>query len=315
MNRASLLASAVAAAGVAAWPRAVAAQTAPLPLRVAATANDTFASAYYAQDLGYFTRAGLNVDLQTFTTGATIAAAVVGGAIDVGVAVPITIAIAHLRGLPLTIVAAGSLSIPAVPTLRLAALKTSPLKTPAELEGKTVAVNALGVGLDLSLHAWMAEGGADFSKVKLVEVTFSEMGAALQRGTVDAVVITEPAFTVAARTNDVVMVADLDHAVGGQYLNSCWFTTHDFAESHPDHIRRFQRAIYDVQKWANTHQDQTAVILAKYAKMDLGLVRAMTRSRWADQLRAADVQAYLDVAAKYGGLARPVNAADLIYQG
>jgi NitT/TauT family transport system substrate-binding protein len=314
MIRSSFLSSSVAAAAVAAYAAPAQAQPAPLSLRVAATPNDTFASAYYAQDLGYFTRAGLDVDLQSFTTGATIAAAIVGGAIDIGVAVPVTIAFAHLRGLPLVIVAAGSLSVASVPGLRLAVLKGSPIKTAGELEGKTVAINALGVGLDLSLHAWMAQNGADYSKVKLAEVTFSEMGAAMQRGTVDASVITEPAFTVAAQQYGAVMLVDLDTAVGPRFLNSVWFTTHDFAQSHPEHIKRFQSAIYAVQKWANTHNAQTAVILAKVAKMDLSLVKAMTRSPWADQLRAVDVQPFLDTAAKYGALPHPIDANDLIYQ-
>jgi len=43
-----------------------------------------------------------------------------------------------------------------------------------------------------------------------------------------------------------------------------------------------------------------AQVLARYAKMDVDLVRSMSRSKYADQLRLGDIQPFLDVSAKYG---------------
>jgi NitT/TauT family transport system substrate-binding protein len=313
MNRSSLIASLLALT-TGAVPQNALARKPALNLRVGANANDTYASPYYAQDEGFFTRSGLNVDLQTMLNGAAIGAAVASGAIDVGVAVPVTLASAYLHNLPFVIVAAGAMSLPSVPALRLCTVKTSTLKTPKDLEGRIVAVNALGVGADFQLHAWLVQNGADFSKVKLVEVPFSEMGPALEHGTVDVALLVEPAYTVALRQYNIQTIVALDTVIGAPYLISCWFTTRDFADKHPDYIDRFTRVIYATQRWANSHKSETAVILSKYSKLDVAIARSMTRCTWADQLRATDIQVYLDVAAKYGGLARPVSAADLIYK-
>lgn len=312
MNRSSFIGMSLSAAA-AVSPRASLAQTSALKLRVAANANDTFAAPFYAQDEGFFTQNRLDVELQTMVSGATITPAVLSGAVDIGVAVPVTIANAYLRGLPLVIIAAGSISLPNAPAIRLCVAKTSTIKTAKDVEGKTVAINALGVGLDLQLHAWMAENGADFSKARIVEVPFSEMGAALDRGTADAAVMAEPGYTVALKQFGVQTLVALDSAVGVPYLTSSWFTTRDFAAQHPEHVARYQRAIYAAQHWANTHKPESAVIVSKYAKLDLALVRSMTRCVWAEQLRPADIQAYLDVAVKYGGLPRPVSATSFIY--
>lgn len=314
MNRSSFVAAS-AALSAAALPVAAYTQTPPLTLRVGANANDTYAAPYYAQDERFFTRAGLNVDLQGLSNGAATAAAVASGAVDIGVAVPVTLASAYLHNLPFVIIAGGALSVPSAPALRLCVAKTSALKTPKDMEGKVVAINALGVGADFQLHAWVAQNGADFTKVKLVEVPFSEMGAALDHGTVDAALLVEPAYTVALEQYAVRPIAALDTIIGAPYLISCWFTTRDFADKHPEHIDRYTRTMYATQRWANAHKAETAVILSKYSKLDIALVRSMTRCIWADQLRAADIQVYLDVAAKYGGLPRPVSAADLIYKG
>jgi NitT/TauT family transport system substrate-binding protein len=294
-------------------PRPASAQTQLLSLCVAATANDTYAPAYYAQDMGFFTRAGLNVELQTLNNGAAIAAAVSGGAVDIGVATPITLAIAYLRGLPLVIVAAGALSTTKAPALLLGVSKTSAIRTAKDLEGKTVGENALGSGGEVNLKVWLAQNGSDISKVKLAETKFSEMGIALVRGTVDAVMITEPALTMALRQNIIQVIVDLETAIGPRYLNSCWFSTREFAQKNPELIRRFGRAIYDAQRWANGHHADSAAILAKYSKLDLDLVRSMGRAQLADELRPSDVQPFLDAAVKYGALARPVSAAELIY--
>lgn len=290
------------------------AQTAPLNLRVAATANDTYASAYFAQDAGFFTKAGLNVDLETMNNGAAIAAALSAGAMDVGVATPIILANAYLHGLPVVIVAAGAISLAGVTSVALCVPGNSTLKTPKDFEGKTVAVNALHTGTEVNLEAWMSQGGSDISKVKLVEVTFSAMGQALESGRIDGAVMTEPAMTVSIGANGVKILADLDKVVANVYVNSCWFAMHDFAQKNPEAMRRFQVAIYGAQKWANAHHAESAAILAKYSKMDLDLVRRMNRSTFAEQLRVPDIQTFLDFAAKYGLIAKPVSAASLVYQ-
>jgi NitT/TauT family transport system substrate-binding protein len=287
---------------------------APLNLRVTATANDTYASAYFAQDMGFFTRAGLNVDLETMNNGAAIAAALAAGSMDIGVATPIILANAFLHGLPVVIIAAGAVSMIGSTSVALCVADNSPLKTPKDFEGKTIAVNALQAGTEVTLDAWMTQGGSDISKVKLIEITFSAMGQALESARVDGAVMTEPAMTVAIGLNHVKILADLDTVFAPVYVNSCWFAMHDFAQKNPEPVRRFQSAIYAAQKWANGHHSESAAILAKYSKMDLDLARRMNRATFAETLRVADIQTFLDFGAKHGLIARAVSAAGLVYK-
>lgn len=304
-----------AGASFAALPRLAAAQNAPLlPLKVAANPNDTFAGAYYAQDQGFFTRAGLTVDLQTIGNSATIVSSVLAGAIDVGCAVPVTLAAAYLRNLPVVLIAGASASSAKIATTKLIVLDGSPLRNAKDFEGKTVGINALGVGLEISFYVWLGANGADRTKVKLVEVPFAEMGAALDRHTIDAAIIIEPSYTVAARQYHIHEVTNMNASIAPEYVSSCWFTTRDFAQSHPEQIRRFVRAIYDAQTWANANHDASAAILTKYAHIDLNLVRSMTRTPYAERLRPADVQPFLDVAYRVGALSAPVQAAAMTYQ-
>ena len=260
----------------AALTRTAAAQTpALMNLRVAATANDTYATAYYAQDMGFYTKAGLNAEVQTMNNGAAIASAVSAGSMDVGVATPAVLANASLHGLPIVIVAAGAMSSPDVLTVALCVPPNSTLKTAKDFEGKTIAVNALHAGVEVNLDAWLAQGHADATKVKLVEITFSAMGQSVESGRVDAAVMTEPAMTVALGENHLKVLTNLDKGIAPTYISSCWFAMKDFAQKNPELMRRFQNATYATQKWANAHHPETAAILSKYSKMDLSLAQRM----------------------------------------
>src|ERR1019366_635556 len=123
--------------------RAANAQTTASPLRIGATANDTYAEAYYAQDMGFFTKAGLVVELTTFPNGAAISAGVASGALDIGVSNPVQLANAIVHGVPLVYVAGGALNSTAAPTALLCVAANSTIKDAHDLVGKTIAVSAL----------------------------------------------------------------------------------------------------------------------------------------------------------------------------
>ena len=144
---------------------------------VATTPGDTFAEAYYAVEQGLFRKTGLNVEVTTFGNPAALAAAVSGGSVDFGVASPLGIAQAVARGTPFTIVAAGALNTAKDPSALLVVAKNSTLRTAKDFEGKTIVVNALKTESGAVVEAWLAQGGADISKIHLAELPYAEMPA------------------------------------------------------------------------------------------------------------------------------------------
>src|SRR3984885_1248712 len=139
MLRSTFLATSASLSTLALASPAPAQTPALMNLRIAATANDTYASAYFAQDAGFFTKAGLNADLETMNNGAAITAALSAGSMDIGVATPVILANAYLHGLPVVIVAAGAISITGVTSVGLCVAGNSTLKTAKDFEGKTIA--------------------------------------------------------------------------------------------------------------------------------------------------------------------------------
>jgi ABC-type nitrate/sulfonate/bicarbonate transport system substrate-binding protein len=67
-----------------------------------------------------------------------------------------------------------------------------------------------------------------------------------------------------------------------------------------------------VRRWANAHPDESAVSLAKYAKLDPEVVRTMNRSPYGTALTPDMLQPYLDLGYKYKYIGRQLKATDLI---
>ncbi len=309
-SRGAFVASSLAAVAAARGPAS--AQT-PLPaVRVGVSAADTFAEAYFASDQGFFNRAGVSADVQTFTSGSAAANAVVGGSLDIGVTTPLLLANAHLRGVPLTIVAAGALQTRAFPNSVICVPKSSPIASAKDLVGKTVGVNVLKTVLELSVDAWLARNGVDASSVRKVEVTFAEMGAAIDRGTVGAAQISEPFLSEALKQNNVRVLADPMPDIAPRFLLAAWFTNQSFAQRNPEAVTRFAAAIYEAAKWANAHRPESAAILVRTAKLDPAVTGSMVRCEYADEMRLTDMQVLLDAAVKYNFLPKPVSASELV---
>jgi NitT/TauT family transport system substrate-binding protein len=307
MRRSRFLALAAATAGAS---RQAVAQTLPV-IRFATTQNDSAMQILYAQDMGFLKRAGLNVEISMLTSGAAIAAAVAGGAIDVGGNNIVGLATAVARGLPFVLLAGGGLYVTRAPTTVLAVAKNSPLKTAKDLEGKIVSVVALRDLTYASAASWLEQNGADLSTIKFTEIPFPEAAAALERGTVAAAVIAEPFFSAAAKSQ-VRLFGKCYDAIAKEFLITGTFTTTDWIRKNPESARKLSGVMYESSRWANANKTQSGDILANYAKLDANAVRTMTRVTYAVNADPKLIQPALDIAYKFKLMDRAMNATELL---
>lgn len=283
----------------------------PAVLRVASTASDSYAEALYAQDQGFFRRAGLDVELSILASGAAITTAVAAGAIDVGITNVLPLAAAVEHGIPFLYFCSGGTLNPNEIGLCVAA--DAPIRTAKDLNGKTVASSSLNDINIVAVRAWMDQHGGDSSTVRVVEMPFSEMAAAVRRGTVDAAPIAEPALTAAKQAGGVrVLLPPFFEVFGAHCMIGGWFATAAWLQANRETARRFAGTIYATARWANAHPGESAAILAKAAKLDPSAVRGMNRAPYGLTLTPGMIQSILDLSYQYKAIARPAKAADLI---
>lgn len=286
------------------------AQTAPL--RVGATANDPYAEAYYAQDGGFFTKAGLRVEITTFPNGGPILTAVAGGALDIGVTNPPELANAIVHGIPFVYFAGSALYSTSAPTAVMCVAANSPIRDVKDLAGKTIAVSSLKDGTNLAADAYLTKGGVNLASVKVIEMPFALMGAALARGTIQAAVMSEPAVTVSLEARQTRIFGKAFDAISSMFLISGWFTTSDWYKRNAAIANRFAAAMYETARWANVNHDATATILLGHSKLDPTVAKKMMRCQFAQTLDPRLLDPVLELAARIKLTDRLVTGAEMI---
>ena len=289
-----------------------AAQTAPV-VRVASTLNDSGAEVYYAQDMGFFEKAGLRVEIVSVASAGLLGSSVASGAVDIAETGVSVIATAHQKGLPFVIIAPAGLYSSKSPTTALIAPKSSPLRSGADFSGKTIAVRDISSPAYVGARAWIDQNGGQSKGVKFVEVPDYDVAGALAQGRIDGAVIAEPDLQNALASGTFRMIAPVYNAIANDFLLGAYFTTSAYAQAHPEVVRAFAGALAQSARWANANQRQSAAILAKYAKSHVD--PAMPRVVYTDKPTTALVQPVIDAAAAYGQLPAAFPAADLFAPG
>jgi NitT/TauT family transport system substrate-binding protein len=283
------------------------AQPVPHALRVTTTLNDAGAELFYAQDMGFFAKAGLHIDIVPINNAGAIASAVISGDLDIGqLSVP-ALAAARERGVPFVMVAPAAIYSHLRPSSALLVLKTSPIQSGAALNGKTVAVRDLTNIGSLATKVWIAKNGGDVTSVKFVEMPDTVAAAARDQGRIDAASVSEPDLTPALKANDRVLGYTYD-AIAPEFLLGAYFVTDAVSKARAADLRTFAQVMRATALWANKNPQLSAPILAKYAKT-LVAAGAM-RTLYAETLSAAQIQPVIDASAQFHILKAPFPATD-----
>lgn len=292
-------------------PLRASAQGTTASIRVVSLLIDVGIQGYYAGDMGFFRAAGLDAELSALTNGAAITAAILAGSVDFGIASCVTLATAHERGIPLAVVAPAGAYSSRSPTAGMVVAKTSSIRKPQDCAGKTIAVSLVRNLGELAVRSWLDESGIDGKSIKLIELTYSAMDAALVAGRIDVACIEEPVLSETI-ARDGRLLADGYNALSRQFCEAAWFCTADYAKSHPDVVRKFADVMARTAAWANKNHAASAKIIEKYAKTSLPA--DVHRCYYPERLRANDFQPVIDAAAKYGVLKTAFPAAELFVQ-
>jgi NitT/TauT family transport system substrate-binding protein len=283
-------------------------------LRIAANPIDAFMEPYYANDLGFFSKVGLNVEMMRTTNGAQAITAVVGGAVEIGISTVVQMANAYLSGVRLQFIAGGPVFDTTLerPVAALCVDKASTIKTPRDFEGKTIAVTGLRDGSNLGAAAFLAKNGVDLTTVKFIEMPFPAMPEALARGRVDGAMCAEP-FMPSAE-NSMRVLFNAYQVLAPKFMAGGWFSSASWIKGNAAVAHRFAEVIYQTAKWANNpaNHAERAAILQKYTRLDTAVLQRMNYTPFTESLDPAQTQPWLDWAYRLKYIDKAVRASDLI---
>jgi NitT/TauT family transport system substrate-binding protein len=298
-------------AGLAVARRPAAAQTLE-KLRIAGVPTDDMTPIFYAIKAGLYQRVGLDLEVVPTSSGTVATTAVIAGTYELGKGSLIAALDAHVRGLPLVIVANSIVHAKDPYSLVLVAADSTS-KSGADLNGKIGGTPALNDINQLAIDAWVDKNGGDSKTIKWVEVPNSVAAVALADHRIDVCGLQEPLATSAleggkVRELTVNYNAIAEHFVFGGYLaNAGW------ASAHADIVKRFVRATYEAGAYTNGHHEETAAMMSDITKIPLPVFRKISRAIAATTSDPALLQPLIDAAAKYNQIPHPFPAKEIYF--
>lgn len=308
MNRSHFFQGAAAAAIA---PLAVArtAMAAPTTLSVGSAQTDSASELLSGIHEGFFSRAGLDVELQNFSNGNATFAAMIGGSLDIAASNTLSFIDAFAKNAPIRMISVGSVYTSKAPTTVMAVLLDSKLRTARDLSGTTVGVNALGGIAHIATQAWIDKNGGDSKQVHFLELPNTSMTAALTSKRIDAGILPEPFYSQSK--GQTRFFSDAFDGFGPRWMIDGYVATQTWIAANRDVAHRFDQIRSQSAAWANRHHDQTAVFVAQGMNLDVSVVRAMTRATFLEKADLTAIQPVIDIGAQYGAIPARFDAAQL----
>jgi NitT/TauT family transport system substrate-binding protein len=302
------------AGGFLAAPEMLAAQTLT-PLSAVGVPEESITPALWALQTGMFRRAGLDVTVQPQPSGAAIAAGIAGGAYGVGKANMVSLVNAKSKGLPFALVVGGGLYDAKNPNTALVVKTDSPIKTAADLNGRTFGVSALNGIYTLSTRAWMDGHGGDGTSLKELEFPTGVIAEALLAGRIDAACIADPELQDALESGKFRVITHNYDAIAPLFMYAGWFCTTDFIAQNRPAVLAFARAMREAAVYVNAHPTEAVPLLAKFSGTDPARIARMHHSAYATSLDPKLIQPVIDICARYKTIPAAFDARAMIATG
>jgi NitT/TauT family transport system substrate-binding protein len=256
---------------------------------------------YLGMEKGFFEAEGLKIKPQVGEGGAALIPSLVSGDAQfafVGVIPAIT---AVAQQVPIKIVTS---SDDAAATEEddwqtLVVPKGSPIKGVEDLPGKTIAVNALRGLAEVVISRSLEKQGVDYEAVKLLEVPFPEMPAALEQGRVDAALLTEPFLSAVLAEGGTQIDAPSVETVPN-FPNGVYVASEQYIAENGDVVDRFASAMNRSLEYADANPEEVRRIVPTYTETPEEAAQQMRLPVFDSELDREGIELEAELTAKYG---------------
>ncbi|SDB79759.1 NitT/TauT family transport system substrate-binding protein [Raineyella antarctica] len=267
------------------------------------------AGLFQAIQKGYFQEAGLTVTPQA-APGTSIAT-MVSGDFQAAFGTYPSFLLSKQNGIDLRIIALGANGNEK--DNGIFANPASGITTIKGLAGKKVAVNALNNVGDLTLKSTLRENGVDPASIQLMELPFTEMPAALERGAIDAAWTPEPAQAIMKSKGMV----DLGSTYTGPTANipiAGVAMTEAFVKKNPNTAAAFATALQRANADLAADPELARNLVAGYSKTSPEIIATMEIPAWKTGYpQAADLEVWNTLTMELGNLEKKQDLGSMVY--
>jgi NitT/TauT family transport system substrate-binding protein len=217
---------------------------------------------WIAKEQGFFNKHGLDVQLIFITGGRVVVQTLLAGDLQLGISAPGAVIRSDLAGGDLVFVAVAS----STPGFALVSRKE--ITRVEQLRGKRIGIGQFGGGPDYTTRIVLEKYGLKPEEdVRVVQMLTNPPGrvAALQSGSIDAVVISPP-LTLQAKKMGFNLLLDYS-TVLPQFFSSGIVTTRKFIREKPKIVENSVKAPLDSMRYIFSHEEGTVELMSRYLKI------------------------------------------------
>lgn len=275
------------------------------------------AALYLGIEQGFFEEEGIDVEpVPNPAGGAAILEQVMAGEMQIGFGQPTSLVLARSNGVDVKIIAPATIAgqDESDGAVRVIAGPKSGIKTPEDLAGKKVGINARNNILHLTLLSALDARGVDTDGIEFVEVAFPDMPAALEQGDVDAIFSVEPFATLAMGAGGTPMMNPYEEVQPG-LSTADYFAMGDWIEENSEAVAGFRRAMEKSNQYVIDNPDEVLRIVPTYTELDADLLGKIRLPIAAPNMDEDDAyQAHIDLVEQFGDAGDSVSLDELIYR-
>lgn len=266
-------------------------------------------SYFYALENGIFEEHGLEIERVDATGGSAAIAAMVAGEFDVAYSGADGVIKAAANGLDVKIIAGANTNEPSGDSDSTGLVVAPGITDLSQLEGATLATNALGNINQVYAQEFLAQNGVE--NVTVVEVPFPEQVAALQAGQIQATLLPEPFASQALAAGATKL--GWPYRIGEDETTQVgvFVSTGAVIAEKADAIQAFVDAMTEASEAANDPANRDAVVAAILAntKLESDVADNMTFVHFSTDITVEGIQATADLLVKYGILPTDVDVS------
>jgi NitT/TauT family transport system substrate-binding protein len=212
---------------------------------------------------GFFEKRGIEIKKVTFQSGNDIILALANNNGDIGYIGWTPAFIADTSGIDIVTAAASETEATSVADnwQNVMVRGNSSIRTPADLAGKTIAVNALKGVAELVIRASLQKLGVDPSSVRLTPIPFPAMRTALANGQVDAAHMPEPFMSQTLTQDNGRIVLAPGPAIMPFLPNGVYVARGAWARENPALARQFRLAMNESLLYSQSHTAEVRALL------------------------------------------------------
>jgi NitT/TauT family transport system substrate-binding protein len=212
---------------------------------------------------GFFSKRGIEIKKTVLQSGNDIVLALANNNGDIGYLGYVPAMIGRTQGIKFQIIAASDVEGTSVDDnwQNIMVKGNSSIRTPSDLAGKTIAVNALkGVG-EVMIKAALKKVGVDPNSPKLLAVGFGAMRSALNNGQIDAFWAPEPFVSQGINLDGDRIVMAPGPVLGKFWPIGAYGALDSWVSKNAALAKSFREAINESLVYAQNHPDEIRALL------------------------------------------------------